>query len=741
PSPSSPAAPHPSDNAAPGVAPPAAKTSLQPAVYLSEAFHIDDYVEPQFTASVPAYSVSSDFSNIHNWNQFAAGLDTDERKMLASNLFLVLEADRHQMAFIYEENNYTANEKDPVIPSFVTTDAVLHTFHVFYDYLLRSVETKSLASAAGDMTRKLLEGALQQYSQATDPLVKQAALKNIAYLLVPAAALQTDLKGLEIPPDARRLADAEWVKIQAHAEIANSPLFGYQLDYTQFIPRGHYTRSEALKRYFLAMMWYGNVSLIVRDKTGKPMPEQIRQAALLGELFNTHTPAGADIDRLWKRIKDPTAFMVGDADDFTPFDFLHAVGGAAQYATPEVAASNPTLVAAMIDAAEKASPTRMVNGKRAEEIAVKLMGQRFVVDGYVLQNLVLPNVSDDSKPRNHPMGLDLMAALGNDRALDILKSTYHQDAFANYESQMTQMRSYMASVSPTTWTSNAYYGWIDVLRRVIAPKGDGYPTLMKSQAWQDKSLNAALGSWAEMRHDTILYAKQTAVECGGEGGDDTREKPPGGYVEPDIRTYDRLRHLLKQLTTGLDKLGMLDDALKEPCKGFDDLLGLLVTISTKELSNQPLSNEEDESLRAFGDQMNRLNVFTSEIKVVRDGQTFSETNLDSDRDMAVAADIHTDMAHGKALEENVGHANVIYAVFPAKGKLWIGRGAVFTYYEFEQPIANRLSDETWQKMLDTGKAPGQPVWIKSFQMYKKAPRNTQQENDRILEDTRTSGGC
>lgn len=739
-SPANPSSPTPAAPGSDAATSPGGKTNLQPAAYVSDAFHIGDYTEPTVTASVPDYSVASDFSNVRNWKQFAAGFDPDERKMLASNLFLVLEADRHQMSFIYEENNYPDHEGDPEIPTFVTTDAVLHTFHVFYDYMLRSVETKSLATAASQMTRKLLEGAQEQYSRATDTEVKHAAFNNIAYLLVAATALQTDLKGLQIPPDAQRLADVEWLKVQTHAANEKSPLLGYHIDYTQFIPRGHYTRSETLKRYFIAMMWYGNVPIFVRDQSGQILPDKLRQAALLGELFDTHTAAGTEIDHLWRRILDPTTFMVGDADDFTPAAFVHAVTPATQGKPPEIAAADPNIAAAMVDAAAKASPTQMVNGARVQELAVKLMGQRFVVDGYVFQNLVTPAVGTPEKPRNHPMGLDLMAALGSDRALQILQTDYKQSDFTDYDSQMTKMRSYLTAVPASTWTSNAYYGWIDVLRRVIAVKESGYPAFMKSTAWQDKSLNTALGSWAEMRHDTILYSKQTTAEC-GEGGDDTTEKPPRGYVEPDVHAYTRLRHLLKQLTNGLDKLGMLDDALREPCKSFDDLLGLLVTVSTKELANQPLAPEEEETLRRFGDQMTRLNVFTTETEVKRNGETITETSMDSDHDMATAADIHTDTAHGKALQENAGHANVIYAVFPAKGKLWIGRGAVFTYYEFEQPIANRLTDEAWQQMLNAGKAPGQPVWIKSFQMNKKVPRKKGDTDDRILEDARSSGGC
>jgi len=62
----------------------------------------------------------------------------------------------------------------------------------------------------------------------------------------------------------------------------------------------------------------------------------------------------------------------------------------------------------------------------------------------------------------------------------------------------------------------------------------------------------------------------------------------------------------------------------------------------------------------------------------------------------------------------VGHAFEIFVIAPIEGKLYLTRGAVFSYYEFLQPMADRLTDERWQEMLKQKKAPAQPEWAKSF---------------------------
>ncbi len=709
-------------------------------VYVAHAFDSGPYKEPTFTPCVPDYAVSPRFSNVRNWKMLSAGFDVEERARLAKNRFLVLDANRHQMSYIYEENTYPENEKSVSIPSFVTTDAVLHIYHVFYDYLLRSVETAQLYSSASRMTRAMIESAAAQYGHANNEPVKQAALREIAYLLVPAKALKCDLTGLKIPANAGKLAEADWEQVQSHSGEAVSAILGYPIDFSQFIPRGHYTRSETLKRYFVAMMWYGSVPILVRDKTGGLHPDALRVAALLAEQFLPGNPHAEQLSRLYHRILDTTAFLVGDSDDYSSIAFVNAVRGAVKEKSPENATASQSDLSAMVSAAEKASPVRIVNGNRSLEIAVKLMGQRFVLDGFVMQNLVSPSVGDDATPRNHPMGLDLMAACGSNRAKTLLINDYKQAQYANFESQLAKMTDYVAGVKPATWTSNAYYGWLDVLCRVTAVKGPGYPSFMRSEEWTDKSLNTALASWAELRHDTILYSKQTAVEAGGEGGDDTKEKPPGGYAEPDIRAYARLQHVLRQLTGGLNKLEMVPEDLKGPCKRFDDLLTLLITVSRKELANQRLTDIEDDELKLFGHTMNNLTIFESQVATAKGNETYSETRFDADRDMASIADVHTDFNRKVVLEEGSGHANVIYSVFPAKGRLWIGRGAVFTYYEFEQPIADRLNDEEWQKMLKSRHAPQQPSWTKSYQINKPAPHAKLKINDDRLDDLRVPTG-
>ena len=127
----------------------------------------------------------------------------------------------------------------------MTTDAVLHAFHVLYDYTLRQAEWGALRTGAGRSVGAMSEGALQLTALPSDG-VRAAAWDDVAFFSV---AQQLLSPGLPIPPEVRDEVESELELIMGHAGIAESPIFGREEDYSQYVPRGHYTRNETFERY------------------------------------------------------------------------------------------------------------------------------------------------------------------------------------------------------------------------------------------------------------------------------------------------------------------------------------------------------------------------------------------------------------------------------------------------------------------------------------------------------------
>lgn len=79
----------------------------------------------------------------------------------------------------------------------------------------------------------------------------------------------------------------------------------------------------------------------------------------------------------------------------------------------------------------------------------------------------------------------------------------------------------------------------------------------------------------------------------------------------------------------------------------------------------------------------------------------------------VVADVAT-APPSTVLEEATGYIDYIFAVVPVEGNLRIVKGGVYSYYEFPWSAEDRLTDEKWWEMLDSGQTPDTPAWIESF---------------------------
>jgi hypothetical protein len=91
-----------------------------------------------------------------------------------------------------------------------------------------------------------------------------------------------------------------------------------------------------------------------------------------------------------------------------------------------------------------------------------------------------------------------------------------------------------------------------------------------------------------------------------------------------------------------------------------------------------------------------------------------------DNKMPVVADVFTDLNSKMVLEEAVGRPMQLYMVCPVDGEPTVCIGAVYSYYEFKQPIDKRLTDEEWRELIKQNKQPEQAEWVKSY-LAKKAP--------------------
>ncbi len=655
--------------------------------------------EAGVTPQVPFYSIDlDDLTNPHD----IQGLSGSQRELLERNGFVVVPSTEAEMYGIYKR------AKERGVPVLVTVDVMLHSLHVLYDFALRAVEIRHLADDLRKLSSAMMEASLEQH-EATRGDVKEAAGRNVGFFAVASRLLDPEA---EVPEMVRGSVEEEISLIEDHAGFSRSPLFGYDEDYSQYVPRGHYTRNEAFRRYFKAMMWYGRMPFRLRpgdtEEAIRAGRSETRGAILMVAALSSRKMDGESASTVWDRIYAPTAFFVGRTDDLNAYDYVTLMRGEYGETLHLSDLEADAVLDDFIARAMALRPPRIVSSyvtdqENPEEVTkgFRFMGQRYVPDSYILQQMVYDKVGTQQEPRLFPKGLDVMAVLGSDRAYRILDQTLGETRYAHYDDQLTKLRREFADLPQEQWMENLYWGWLHCLRPLLSSKGECYPAFMQSPAWADKELNAALGSWAELRHDTILYAKQsytmraTAVQP---------ERPEAnGYVEPNPEAYARLASLVRQMREGLDSRGLLMDELRDKMERMEALAVALQDVSRRELQDERLTEEDHRLIRDIGHSLEGIVTMSPSI--------MGEMASDADTRMALVADVHTDTNTGQVLEEGVGDAFVIYAVVPVEGGTAAAQGAVFSYYEFVWPMGDRLTDEAWQAMSPR---PDLPVWTESF---------------------------
>ena len=712
-------------------------------------------VEPNFAAyyepwefhikpNIVSYELPLDIGLLTNYDRVNEKLGLDRAKdLISQNGFVIIEHDigsydptREDIAKPYE---YL---RDKGIPMFVTADTLLHLYHVQFDETLKEIEERQFYDDILILTDSLLDDALQLYGRLEGDL-KEAARWNVAYLSVAGRLIGSSSP---VPDAVSDEVDGELTKIDAHAGFAFSNIFIYREDYSQYLPRGHYTRSEVLKKYFRTLMWYGRMAFLLKghEKWGSdPSDEafinpydakiQTLQAFLLAISLNTQKIDDRSAREIWDRIYTVTAFYVGLADDLIPYDYLWALDRVfgQEYALSDL--DDPSYFhelkteLALLPAPKIYGGTGDANAPYlvTEEVlnvilvktkGMRFMGQRFIPDSYMFQNLIFPQVEDytgdvDNLPftsvvamtplgfailRGYPRGLDVMALLGSEQAREILILEGDTN-YVGYWDRFNELAETFGAFSREDWNRNLYWGWLYTLKALIADYPDGYPAFMQTPAWSKRCLNAALASWTELRHDTILYAKQSYFPP-----PPYSERTPTCYVEPVPEFFGRLLALTRMTSRGLDDLAVLSEQARERLTSFEEILSRLIEIAKKELTNQPLSGEDWSFLDYLAERLEELGVDVDSV------DPWMNTGLKT----TLVADVHTCGGdEKKVLEEAVGKVDLIVVVCPLPdGSAFLAAGPVLSYYEFKHPMADRLTDEKWRELLDSPNKPERPAW-------------------------------
>lgn len=612
------------------------------------------------------------------------------------------------------------------LPVAVTTDAILQALHASYDDILKTLEEHVLLDEIDNALAKA-HAATAKVAVGTDPMAAQARGDADLYLTVARSLLAGNAVkaqgGAAIDEAASKL-----LALVAKEQMAGTTIFGSErvMDFSQFKPRGHYNDTEALKRYFRAVMWLGRVDLRFAEPDANKgvwvyRPRQVMAAVVLQQAVD----AGAAAQHV-QTADDLLSLMVGPIDYITLQGVAALIKDQKWETASDVGKLTPTQADALVNKlAGGAYGTQKIASHYLEtnphsEVptplppSFALLGQRFIIDSQVFSNVVYDRVMHKGQKvqRVLPDPLDVAFALGNSQAAVHLEKGFGQYP---YQGALHTVRWLVDQHDATFWQGNLYNLWLDGLRAMNPPTTDNtYPFALRTPAWRDKVLNTQLGSWAQLRHDTLLYAKQSytgSVAC----------EHPSAWVEPYPAFFAKMAKIsavAKQtLVNATPKQPYVKQQLTNFFGEWQSTMEKLQAIAQRELDGKGTADDQ-----AFLKQIISSTpgcgepVYTGWYPKL----FFQPDNVDKWK--PTIADVHTNPNTGPLPGPNVLHVatgNVSLMVITIDNCAGGGEafvGPVFRYHEVDVKEIKRLDDKEWETMLKDGKAPLPPAWTDSFRV-------------------------
>ncbi len=607
------------------------------------------------------------------------------------------------------------------LPVLITTDSVLHALHRSFDEILKAAEEDVIHPRLEELLKRTHDGL----GQLEIPAGLDDAAADVDLFLTMARSLLAgaqvgSLAGGDLDDTVAELLAATDERRMAAVDIFGTPR---KVDFSQFEPRGHYEDSELLQRYFRSMMWLARIDFRLREYdpyagTFEWRPRQIRGSYLLHAAVEQGKGYAT-----WSEISELIGTLVGPPDAMTLEDW-GALAKDAKVDGPQAVSGDLAKLQGAIEAGrygtQRINSHWLTTNPMSSEVtplplSFTFMGQRFVVDSYVFSNVVYDRiVHEETKvPRALPKPLDAMFVLGANDALPLLEDELND---YNYASNLHALRYLVDDYGPDFWGESVYNLWLSAIRGLNTLPDGNVPAAMKTDAWGHKALHTQLASWAELRHDTLLYAKQSYT--GGVGCE-----YPDGYVEPYPTTYAALATIANRMSEQLSALPWQNqwtgDRVVEWADTFASTMAHLESMAHKELAEEPFDEVELNLVKTWLKQPEEMFCGGPSFTGIYPKLFFNEMHAEeADR---IVADVHTNpndqgaMAPPRVLHVGTGDVNLMVLTRNSCEGSRAYAGPVSSYYEIEELGLDRLTDAEWDQRQTSGDPSAtRPAWTSSF---------------------------
>ncbi len=654
--------------------------------------------------------------NLGMVERFTGRLSKEQRRFLQENRFLLIPQEQCLsgaslgMLDLFERIGQDSFYNNTPLTNalFVGPDPFLHALQGYLATRLAYVEKTRLAPATADMLDKLFASAVrlgkvnERVSASFERLEAQFLLPLVLLRSVLPAGKEAPSPGQEkaeehaatsagkpapgslehvlevlktyqrhVSADVMAAIKMELVSIFSASGSRLSPLLSQHyerpgngpvrppllpVDYSGYLPRGHYTATPLTRCYFRAMRWLEQMGWDLTQPEGMadavnfallmslPVAEEAGAEASENAQTRQH-PGGAACDD-WQKIMELTILFndfPAEASYAEWARFLKKYAGVEEF-TPKTSV-DPAVVKRLREALSLLAPENAHSARLRRpdtQEYLRVFPVHFSLPEFIKKELRRYPDPERAELPNLFSGLWLPAALGNSYAFELLETQAawallgeaaampsssssgdggaapqafeperivrsaavlvqeHGKAAASLRLNVQRLISLLGAQRPEAWGNAASVAGFAFIRSLSGGYGKGMPLYMQSFLFQAKELESIMGAFTQNRHGTRPISEGDFVTASGPLSRVAAYLPvPNGFVEPNLPFWQGMIAYTDRLAQEFAEADLfVEDRLPDGVLlKFRSQLALCARLAEKELRGKKLSQAEYASLR------------------------------------------------------------------------------------------------------------------------------------------------